>query len=130
MEFRDYLVMGETKAGGRAELATHLKQQPNAITDAKAGRRGLPLAACWKLAELIGASKEEVTAASALNTEKDEEVRAYLRPFVEHARAAVLAVIVTIVSVSTFLTPTDANASVYKASNPNTLYYVKLNAGI
>ena len=88
MEFRDYLIAGEQAAGGREELAAILKQQPNAITDAKAGRRGLPLVACWKLAELIGESKEAVTAASALNTEKDEEVRAYLRPFAQAARHA------------------------------------------
>lgn len=35
MEFRDYLIAGEQAAGGREELAAILKQQPNAITDAK-----------------------------------------------------------------------------------------------
>lgn len=88
MDLRDFLILGEQKCGGRTELAHALAQQPNAITDAKRGARGLPLAACYKLADLIGAQRDAVAAASALVTEKDEGVRAYLRPFAQATRIA------------------------------------------
>lgn len=89
MELRDYIEAGEKKAGGRTELASRLGlTQPNNLTDAKHGRRGLPLVACYKLAELIEARPEAVAAASAMNTEKDEGVRAYLRPFVQAGKLA------------------------------------------
>lgn len=88
MDFRDYLEMGEEIAGGRQELAKQLGVQPNNITNAKRGERGLPLASCYKLAELIGAPRDAVAAAAALNTEKDEEVRAYLRPIVQAGHIA------------------------------------------
>lgn len=86
MELRNYIEAGEAKIGGRTALATHLGlSHPNHLTDAKRGSRGLPLAACYKLADLIGAPRDAVAAASALVTEKDEGIRAYLRPFVQTA---------------------------------------------
>lgn len=84
MELREYIEAGEKIAGGRKELAAKLGlTQPNNLTDAKRGARGLPLVACYKLAELIDARPEAVAAASALVTEKDEGARDYLRPFVQ-----------------------------------------------
>ena|ERR1035437_10098947 len=89
MELRDYIEKGERITGSRAALCQALGlAHPSNLTNAKAGQRGLPLAACWKLAELISESRDAVTAASALITEKDEEVRNYLRPFVHAARHA------------------------------------------
>lgn len=88
MDFRDYLEMGEEIAGGRKELALKIGVQPNNITDAKRGQRGLPLASCYKLADMIGEARDVVAAAAALNTEKDEEVRAYLRPIVQAGQIA------------------------------------------
>lgn len=88
MEFRDYLKRGEDAAGGRAELANVLEQQANAITDAKGHRRGLPVYACIKLANLIGAEPLEVIAASELVTEKREDRKAVFLPFVQMGRLA------------------------------------------
>lgn len=89
MELREYIEEGEKKAGGRIALANYLRlPHPNNISNAKSGQRGLPLAACYKLADLIGVPRDSVAAASALVTEKDEEVRAYLLPFVQAARHA------------------------------------------
>ena len=89
MELRDYIEQGELVAGGAKELTKLLGlPYPSNLSNAKSGQRGLPLAACWKLAELIGESRDAVTAASALNTEKDEVTRAYLRPFAQAARHA------------------------------------------
>jgi len=89
MELRDYIEEGEALVGSAKELSRHLGlAHATYITNAKGGQRGLPLAACYKLADLIGAKRDAVAAASALVTEKDEEVRAYLIPFVQAARFA------------------------------------------
>lgn len=89
MELRDYIEQGEKAAGGRIALAETLGlPHANNITNAKSGQRGLPLAACYKLADLIGERRDAIAAASALVTEKDESVRNYLRPFVQMGRLA------------------------------------------
>lgn len=85
MEFRDYIEEGIAKCGTATALAKELGQDATVVRNAKAHRRGLPLAACYKLADLIGAPRDAVAAASALVTEKDEGIRAYLRPFVQTA---------------------------------------------
>lgn len=88
MEFRDYLMRGEEAAGGRAELGVLLEQKGNAITDAKAHRRGLPVYACIRLARLIEVDPMEVIAASELVTEKKEDRKAVFLPFVQVKRFA------------------------------------------
>lgn len=86
MELRDYIQAGEKIAGGGKLLAEKLGVFPQHISNAKKGERGLPLVACYKLAELINARPEAVAAASALVTEKDAGAREYLRPFVQMGR--------------------------------------------
>lgn len=83
MELRYYIEQGEREAGGRKQLAEALEQNPNAITGAKAHRQGLPNYACVKLADLIGADRLAVIAASELVTEKLPGRRAVWHPFVE-----------------------------------------------
>ena|ERR1035437_5865851 len=83
MEMRDCIEEGIAIAGTAAALGKMLNQPATVISNAKSHQRGLPLAACYKLADLIGAQRDAVTAASALVTEKDEEVRNYLIPFVQ-----------------------------------------------
>ncbi len=88
MELRDYIELGEDTAGGWKQLAQKIGVHPNNLSSAKSGKRGLPLASCYKLADLIDAPRDAVAAAAALNTEKDEEVRAYLRPIVQAGQIA------------------------------------------
>lgn len=88
MDLRDYIELGEDAAGSGKELAEKIGVQPQNLTNAKRGQRGLPLASCYKLADLVGAPRDAVAAAAALNTEKDEEVRAYLRPIVQAGHIA------------------------------------------
>lgn len=103
MELRDYIEDGQKKAGSVRALAKIIGVRDHNISDAKAGRRGLPLVASYKLAELIDARPEAVAAASALVTEKDESAREYLRPFVQMGRlshpmiAAIASVAIVIV---------------------------------
>lgn len=82
------ITAAEEKAGGRKQLATILDQNPEALTSAKAHRRGLPAYACISLAKLINVNPLEVIAASELVTEKKEERRAVFLPFVQHLSLA------------------------------------------
>lgn len=99
MELRDYIEAGERIAGSGKKLAELLGVIPQNLTNAKRSERGLPLVACYKLAELIDARPEAVAAASALVTEKDAGAREYLRPFVQMGRLS-HPMIVGIVSVA------------------------------
>lgn len=86
MELSDYIEEGRKKEGSLALLAQKLGIRPQHLSNAKSGDRGLPLVACYKLAELINARPDAVAAASALVTEKDAGAREYLRPFVQMGR--------------------------------------------
>jgi hypothetical protein len=116
MELRDYIEEGEQKLGGRAALSSFLGlPHPNNISNAKSGQRGLPLAACYKLADLIGAQRDAVAAASALVTEKDEEIRAYLRPFVQATRHAQHLTIAIAAGVTAFSLVVENSASTIRS---------------
>lgn len=144
MELREMIEKGERETGGTKQLALALGIARNSVTNAKAGQRGLPLPACFKLADLIGVPRDTVTAASALVTEKDEAIRAYLSPFAQNlGRAAAL--VMTIAGIVGFsVTPKNAEAATSAAFGDNaevttstykpipakiaeikTLYYVK-----
>lgn len=111
MELRDYLEIGAEKAGSVAALARILGLTREATTQAKSHKRKLPTDAVFKLADYIDAEVKPLTAANELVTEKDAEKQAYWRPFVEHARAASVALILTIALVLNLLTPTPAKAA-------------------
>ncbi|AEV26900.1 hypothetical protein Dsui_2549 [Azospira oryzae PS] len=143
MELKDYVEMGEKVAGSAIKLAETLGVARSSISDAKAHRRGLPLPACYHLADLIGADHRAIAAASALVTEKDEKVREYLRPFAQNwAKAA--GIFMTLSGLVMFSTaPKEANAAPvlepvtlkvtesarnalpFSKTRPNDLYYVK-----
>lgn len=104
MELKDYIESGIAKCGTAVTLAKFLGQNPNAVRDAKAHRKGLPVYACVKLAELIEVSPMEVIAASELVTEKKEERIAIFRPFIQmarHAHVATLAPMASLMVLST-----------------------------
>lgn len=87
MDLKTYIETAEKITGGRNQLATLVGQHGNALTDAKAGKRGLPNFACVKLAELLGIEQIEIIAASELVTEKNPERRKVWLPFVSTAEA-------------------------------------------
>ena len=82
MELREMIETATKVTGDQTALAKMLGMPRNNLTDAKAGRRGLPEVACGKLAEILGIDRWTVIAASALVTERNPEKRAYLAPFV------------------------------------------------
>lgn len=88
MELRDLINEAAELKGGQKQLAAELDLHPQWLTEAKAGRRGLPNHACMKLAEMLNIDLKRVIAASELTTAKDEKVRQYLLPFVQSGRLA------------------------------------------
>jgi hypothetical protein len=83
MDLKAYITKGIAKAGSLTALAEKIGVMRESLSAANASKRGLPPVACGKLADLIGADRWDVVAASEVLTEKDEKKRAYLLPFVQ-----------------------------------------------
>lgn len=120
MELKELIERAEKAAGSQKELGIRIGQSPSNIRSAKAGIIGLPDYACVMIAGLIEESPITVIAASNLVTEKKEERREVWRPFV--ARAASLTAAVALVTVTTVMTPSPAEASSYTELSSEGLY--------
>lgn len=122
MEFRSYIERAEKAAGSQKELGLMIGQSAGKLRQAKANKCGLPIAVCCQIAQLIGVDEMEVISASELVTEKKPERRAVLLPFVNRVAGVILG-IVGIVTLN--MSPAPAQASEFKAAQPDTVYYVK-----
>lgn len=109
MELRDYIEQGAKKAGSLTELGKMLDMSQPFISKAKAHTRPLPAKAVVQLAEFIEADLRAVIAANELVTEKDEKKRAFWHPFVNHAKAASIALAFSLIT--NFVTPSPAEAA-------------------
>lgn len=109
MELRDFIETGAEKAGSLTALGRMFGLVQQSISEAKHQKRPLPLDAAVKLADYIGADRMAVIAANELVTEKKEEKRAFWTPFVQHAKAASIAL--TFSLVTNFVTPSPAEAA-------------------
>ena len=83
MDLKNYIEAGIALKTDQTELANSLGIHRDVLTHAKAGRRGLPVFACVKLAQLIDEVECRVIAASELVTETNPERRAVWLPFVQ-----------------------------------------------
>lgn len=111
MELKEFIEIGERKAGSLTALGKILDvSQPN-MSHCKAHKARLPLDAASKLADYIEADLRAVIAANQLATETKEQKKAYWRPFVEHARAASIAAVLAIALALNFVTPTPTEAA-------------------
>lgn len=126
MEMRDYLEIGAKKAGSLTNLGKLLDLSQPFMSRVKSGEKGLPIDAAVKLADYIGADLRSVVAENELITEKKPEKRAFWSPFVEHAKAAVLAVCALFFVVTSFLTPSPAQAMPSLESNAQHFVLCKL----
>ncbi len=115
MELKEIIENAEKAAGSQKELGLRIGQSPSALRSAKAGIIGLPTYACVMVADLIGMDRIAVIAASELVTEKKEERRRIWHPFVSHAAAVIMGVVIL------NMTPTPANASELIGLNSNSL---------
>lgn len=82
MELRQMIEAAAKVSGDQKKLAKAIGLSPNNITEAKAGRRGLPASACYQLAAILDLDPAVVVAASELVTEKNPQKRAVFAPFV------------------------------------------------
>lgn len=116
MSLKTYIERAEKAAGGQKALARIVGVTDSNLRGAKAGLRGLPVAACYQIAEMIGEDERVVVAASELLTEKKPERRAVLLPFVGHALSMILTAVILIV------TPTPSQAAPMLQVTDSTLY--------
>ena len=122
MELREIIEQGAAKAGSVSALARYLGMNQPDVSNAKAQKKRLPIDAVVKLADYIGADLRAVIAANELVTEKKEEKRRFWSPFVEHARAATFAFAITSTCVTSFVSPTPAEAAPVLGSTSDTIY--------
>lgn len=109
MELRDYIEEGAKKAGSLTALGKLLGQDQRNMTSTKAHRRPLPLDAAVRLADYLETDLRAVIAANELVTEKKEDKRAFWSPFVQHAKAASIALTLSVVT--NLVTPTPSQAA-------------------
>jgi len=120
MELREMIETAAKLEGSQNNLAKVIGVAPDYLTHAKAGRRGLPIEACGKLAEILGIDRWAVTAASALVTQKNPEKRAYLTPFVQELPRKAAQWMLGIATAAMMTTaPSDAQANdTFNVSSP------------
>lgn len=106
MELRDYIDMGAQKAGTLTKLGNLLGLTQPQISTIKGHKKPLPDTALVKLAEYINVPERELIAANNIAMGKHVD---FWRPFVQHARAASIAL--TFSLVTTFVTPSPAEAA-------------------
>lgn len=125
-EFKEFIEIGEKKAGKQTELAKILGTRDTTLRLAKSGKRGLSVDICIKLADYINENRLEVIAASNLVTEKDEEKRKIFESCFEKTnRAASFLIAVIFAAVISITSQNPANASTATISGAHSLYYVK-----
>lgn len=112
MDIKNYIEIGEKKAGKQIELARILGISDSYIRIVKTGRRGFPVEVCIELARYIGEDEIKVVAASQLVTEKDGRKRKIFEScFKNTDKAASIAMAAIVISVLTFapMKPIQAN---------------------
>jgi hypothetical protein len=121
MELREMIEAAAKVSGDQKKLAKAIGTQAGAITEAKAGRRGLPTLACYKLAAILELDPAVVVAASELVTEKNPEKRAVFAPFVHELPRKAAAWMMAAASAATIgsIAPTDTYANdTFNVSSP------------
>ena len=120
-EFKEYIAIGEKKAGKQTELSKILGISEAYIRTAKTGKRGLPVPICIRLARFIEANELLVIAASDLVTEKDEEKRKILKSC--FSRAAGIIIVTSIISIMTLAPASPIHAAQISNTVSNTNYW-------
>jgi len=123
MNLRDMIEEATKRHEDQKAMAKVIGVHPDVLTSAKAGRRGLPVAACYKLAAILGIDEKIVVAASELVTEKNPEKRAVFAPFVLDLPRKAATWLIASAAAATIGTaaPTNAEAAsvdTFKVSSP------------
>lgn len=111
---------GAKIAGDQKQLEATLGLARGYITEVKAGRRGLPTEACFKLAEMTGADLARMIASSeAITAKKPEKVAYWKKKLVELESLAACLIVACVISV---VTPTPSQAVQLSQVPDSTLY--------
>lgn len=109
MDMKEFIEMGEKKAGSQKELAEYLGTRYTTLVAVKAGKKSLTTALCIKLGRYIDVDELEVIAASNLIIEKDAERRKIFESCIKKtSQAACLGIVVAL---SLIMTPSTAHAA-------------------
>jgi len=113
MELKEMIEKAATIVGSQKTLSVKLNEPQQTITDAKNGRRGLKDESCARLAEILGMTYGEVSAARNFAMAKDQNQRDFWLPFVRDLPRKAAAWMIGIATAATMATiaPSDANAN-------------------
>ncbi|MDR2092847.1 MAG: hypothetical protein LBP58_05980 [Azoarcus sp.] len=128
MSLEEYITIAAQKTGGQKKLSEYINVEPTSITNAKMQRRGLPAAACVKLAQLINVNPLAVIAASELVTEKEEKNRALWREILRSNGK--ITAIAAICAAMLMPLQNDAQAAVLKFKNDEHGYAYREHANL
>lgn len=106
------------KAGGKAELAKNLEISRTVISDVLGSRRGLPLDACYKLADMTGANLARIVAENEAITAKKEKAEFWKKKLMEFEKLAACILVGVILNMS----PTPSQAAQSLQAIDLTLY--------
>jgi hypothetical protein len=109
MDLKEYIEMGEEKAGSQVALAKFLSMNTATIRKSKNGAQGIPIPICIKLANYINVPEIQVIAASELTTEKKPERRQILEKCLTSLTGIAFAILLSFHS-----TPSEANLTLHK----------------
>lgn len=112
------------KAGGKAELAKNLEISRTVISDVLGSRRGLPLDACYKLADMTGANLARIVAENEAITAKKEKAEFWKKKLMEFEKLAACILVGVILNMS----PTPSQAAQSLQAIDLTLYIMSNKA--
>lgn len=112
MEFQEMIDTAAKKCGTVRALAEAIGMRDSNISAAKRSSRGIPDEACARLAEILGMTYGEVSAARNFATAKDQKQRDFWFPFVREIPRKAAAWMIGIATAATMATvPIDAQAN-------------------
>lgn len=129
MEMKNYIEMGEKKAGKQVELAKILEIRDSTLRLVKTGHSKLPDYICYRLATYLDIEAGTVIAASNLVTEKDEKKRKVFEDYLKKSGENALKMIVggLVISMLT-LAPQSPSVAASHGGFDKNIHYTKFNA--
>ncbi|MDP2804622.1 MAG: hypothetical protein Q8O24_01650 [Gallionellaceae bacterium] len=110
---------GAVIEGDQKHLETALELARGYITEVKKGRRGLPIEACYKLADLTGADLVRLIAENEAITAKKEKADFWKKKLRELEAVAAMGIFASVIL---FVTPTPSQAAQLSQVVNSTVY--------
>lgn len=114
----EVIEQGAKAAGDQKQLEAALDLARGTITEVKAGRRGLPVEACYKLVDMTGADLARLIAESEAITANPKKAEFWKKKLVEFEKLAACVLVGVILN----MTPTPSEAAPMLDKSLITLY--------